>query len=189
VRRARLVALVGAAAASLGSVLASCGGGSDVPAALQTEAERIAAIDGPPAWERFEPPSLIDGQFVREIDGVPILFAGSVDGDGEVLPLSAGTAWRSPTLADPSSLATACDAAASFAFAVGFPDAVAGDDLAECRALPSDPDLRPDFVASFADGAERFGDGTRTYGAGILLDDDGTISVVVTVAYGLDPAD
>jgi hypothetical protein len=170
------------------AAVSSCAGGADVPAALQTEAERIAAIDGPSGWERIEPPQLIDGQFVREVDGVPILFAGEVRADGEVRPLSAGTAWRSPALTDPSTLAAACDASALFAFTVGFPDAVTGDDLAECRALPDDPDLRPEFVASFADDAERVGDGTRTYGAGILLDDDGAVSVVVTVAYGLDPA-
>ena len=72
-----------------------CAGGADVPAALQTEAERIAAIDGPSGWERIEPPQLIDGQFVRDVDGVPMLFAGEVRADGDVRPLSAGTAWRS----------------------------------------------------------------------------------------------
>lgn len=166
---------------------ASCGG-ADIPSALQTEAERIAAIDGPSGWQRIEPPRLIEGQFVREIDGVPMLFAGEVGGDGEVRPLSAGTAWRSPVIEDPSALAEACDASADFARTVGFSDSVSPDDLATCRALPDDPDLRPDFVASYADAAERVGDGTRTYGAGILLDAEGAITVVVTVAYGLDRA-
>jgi hypothetical protein len=182
-RRVPLLAVLAGAAAV---PVASCAGGADVPAALQDEAERIAAIEGPSGWDRYEPSQLIDGQFVREVDDVPILFAGSVDDDGEVRPLSAGTAWRSPTVTDAAGLVAACDASAAFAFAVGFPESVSGEDLAECRALPDDPELRPDFVASFADAAERSGEGTRTYGAGILLDDAGGITVVVTVAYGLD---
>lgn len=168
-------------------LLTSCGG-ADLPSALQAEAESIAAVEGPSGWERIEPSRLIEGQFIREIDGVPMLFAGEVGDDGEVRPLSAGRAWQSPALEDPSALAEACEVSADFALAVGFPDSVTRDDLAECRALPDDPDLRPDFVASYADAAERTGDGTRTFGAGILLDAEGNITVVVTVAYGLDRA-
>ena len=159
-----------------------------MPAALQREAERIAALDGPPGWTRVEPPALNDAQFIREVDGVPLLFAGDGrDRDG-VRPISTGTAWRSEVLVGEAAIAAACDRSAAFADVAGFPGSVTDDDLADCRALPTDPDLRVDFVASYADAAARVGDGTRTYGAGILLRDDGTVRAVVTVAYGLDPS-
>lgn len=170
------------------AVVAACGGGAEIPEALQGEAERIAAIEGPDGWSRVEPPELTDSQFVREIDGVPLLFAGDFRELDQVRPISTGTAWRSPVLPDADAVATACETSATFAADAGFTDSVTDDDLADCRALPDDPDLRVDFVASYADAAVRAGDGTRTYGAGVLLAPDGTVTVVVTVAYGLDPA-
>lgn len=177
-----LVVLVGLTVAT-----AACANRPEVPAALQREAERIASLEGPTGWTRVEPPALNDAQFIREVDGAPLLFAGDGrDRDG-IRPLSVGTAWRSEVLVGDDAIAAACADSAAFAEVAGFPGSVTDDDLADCRALPSDPDLRVDFVASYADAAERAGDGTRTYGAGILLRDDGTVRAVVTVAYGLDP--
>ena len=74
----------------------------------------------------------------------------------------------------------------AFAESSGVAGAVTEDDLAACRALPDDPQLRTGFVASFADLVVPQGGGNRSFGAGVLLDDDGSITVVVTVAFGLD---
>lgn len=167
-------------------LLAGCGSDDSVPVELTVEAERIAAIDGPDGWSTVVPDQLTDGQYLRDVDGRTLIFAGDVDAGGGVDALSAGTAWRSPVLIGADAIAEACAAMPTFAESSGFAGAVTDDDLADCRALPDDPQLRTGFVASFADAVVPQGGGNRSFGAGVLLDDDGSITVVVTVAFGLD---
>ncbi len=150
------------------------------------EAERIAAFDGPTGWAPVVPDQLTDGQFVREVDGRTLIFAGDLDARGAIDALNTGTAWRSPALVGPDAIAEACAVVPAFAESAGFTGAASDDDLAECRALPDDPQLRVGFVTSFADAVVPQGGGNRSFGAGVLLDDDGSITVVVTVAFGLD---
>jgi hypothetical protein len=169
-----------------GSVtLAGCGD-DGVPAELMGEAERIAGLDGPRGWEQVVPDGLEDGQFLRTVDGTGLIFAGDTAADGAVTALSAGTAWRSPVLDDAGAVAAACASVPAFAASSGFSGAVTATDLSECRVLPEDPTLRVGFVASFADAVVPQGSGNRSFGAGVLLDDNGGITVVVTVAFGLD---
>jgi len=168
------------------TLLAGCGGDDSAPVELVVEAERIAALDGPTGWAQVVPEQLTDGQFLREIDGRTLIFAGDLDAGGAVDALSAGTAWRSPVLVGAEAIAEACAVVPAFADSTGFTGAVSDDDLAECRALPDDPQLRTGFVTSFADAVVPQGGGNRSFGAGVLLDDDGSLTVVVTVAFGLD---
>jgi hypothetical protein len=168
------------------ALLAGCGSDDSEPVELLVEAERIAALSGPDGWSTVVPDQLTDGQFLRDVDGRMLIFAGDVDAGGDVDALSAGTAWRSPALVGAAAIAEACGVVPAFAESSGFAGAVTDDDLADCRALPDDPQLRVGFVASFADAVLPQGGGNRSFGAGVLLDDDGSITVVVTVAFGLD---
>lgn len=164
--------------------LASCGGGADIDPALQREAERIAAIPPPADWDHRVPADLDDSQLVRDVDGVAMVFAGDFRDLDEVRPLGVGTAWSSPVVSD-ATIAGTCATAASFVERAGFAGVVGADELARCVALPTDPLLREEFAASFADGYEQTADGVRTIGANVRLRDDGTVVVVVTVAFAL----
>ena len=175
--------IVGALAVVL---LVGCGSNDSAPVELMVEAERIAELDGPDGWAPVVPEQLTDGQYLRDVDGRTLIFAGDVDAGGDVAALNAGTAWRSPVLVGADAIAEACATVPAFAESSGFAGAVSEDDLADCRALPDDPQLRTGFVASFADLVVPQGGGNRSFGAGVLLDDDGSITVVVTVAFGLD---
>jgi hypothetical protein len=183
---ARVALDVVVAATFAAALLAGCGSNDAAPVELLVESERIAELDGPDDWSPLVPEQLTDGQFLREVDGRTLIFAGDVDAGGDVDALSAGTAWRSPALVGADAVADACAVMPAFAASSGFAGAVTEDDLADCRALPDDPQLRTGFVTSFADAVVPQGGGNRSFGAGVLLDEDGSITVVVTVAFGLD---
>jgi len=168
-------------------VMAGCGGGDGVPERLTGEAERISSVPPPPGWTSYVPPDLADNQFVREIDGVRVLFAGDARGGGDLRAFGTGVAWRSPVLVGADDVTAACAETVGFAERAGFAAAVTAADLEQCRSLPDDPDLRVEFVASFADALVDADDGNRTFGAGVLLADDGTVTVVMSSAFGLDP--
>lgn len=154
---------------------------------LLDEADVLVAADPPTGWTAYVPPDLGGNQLVREVDGVPVLYAGAPR-DGELELFGVGVAWRSPVSPGADEAFTAaCTATVDYAARAGFAGVVDAEQLARCTALPSDPDLRADFVASFADGFLDAEGGNRTFGAGVLLDTDGGVSVVVSYAFGLDP--
>lgn len=167
--------------------ITGCGNGDGVPERLTREAEQISAVPPPSGWTSYVPPDLQDNQFVREIDGARVLFAGDVRDGGELRAFGTGVAWRSPVVVGADAMAAACDETVGFAERAGFALAVTAADLDECRALPEGPDLRAGQVFSFADALIDTDDGSRTFGAGVLLADDGTVTVVVSSAFGLDP--
>ena len=164
-----------------------CGSGDGVPERLTREAEQISAVPPPTGWTSYVPPDLQDNQFVREIDGARVLFAGDIRDGGELRAFGTGAAWRSPVVVGPDAVAAACTETVGFADRAGFPAAVTAADLDECRALPEGGALRAGQVFSFADALVDTDDGSRTFGAGVLLADDGTVTVVVSSAFGLDP--
>ncbi len=182
-----VAAVVVAAVVVASALIASACGGDEASERLIDEAEQLVVVEPPAGWTAYVPPDLGGNQLVREVDGVPVLYAGAPR-DGELELFGVGVAWRSPVSPDADeAFAAACTATVDYAARAGFAGAVDADQLARCTALPADPDLRADFVASFADGFLDAEGGNRTFGAGVLLDADGGVSVVVSYAFGLDP--
>jgi hypothetical protein len=85
-----------------------------------------------------------------------------------------------PSLAD--DIAQRCAEAEAFMSASG----ARGFDVRACLAAPTNPDLQVDFVYSFWSSVEPSGVGTRSFGGGVVLDEPGVITVVVSLAANTD---
>lgn len=165
------------AVAALLGVSTGCGSAGDaVPSALADEAAWMAAVDAPPQWVAYRTSRLTGDQFLREVDGIDVVFAGDFRNNQVVRATAAGVAWQSPVLAD--DIAQRCAEAEAFMSASG----ARGFDVRACLAAPTNPDLQVDFVYSFWSSVEPSDVGTRSFGGGVVLDEPGAITVVVSLA-------
>lgn len=159
---------------------AACGSAGDpVPASLADEAAWMAAVDPPPRWVPYRTDRLTGDQFVRAVDGVDVVFAGDFRDNQVVRATAAGAAWQSPVVTD--DIEARCAEAEAFVAAAGAP----GLDVPACVAAPANPDLRVDFVYSFWSSVVPTDVGTRSFGAGVVIDGTGAVTVVVSLAAGI----
>jgi hypothetical protein len=140
----------------------------------------MAAVDPPPQWGPYRSPRLTGDQFVRDVDGVDVVFAGDFRDNQVVRAVAAGVAWQSPVLAD--DIALRCLDAEAFMASSG----ARGFDVTACLAAPTTPGLQVDFVYSFWSSVEPAGSGTRSFGAGVVLDDRGSVTLLVSLAANVE---
>jgi hypothetical protein len=174
---------------ALAVVGVGCGDAARIPPRLYVQAEAIAAVDAPSGWTAFVPGELNDDQFVTEVDGVPLLFftGGAAGGDrSRGQAVSAGAAWQSPAVAV-GARAEVCAEAVAYARRAG-DDGVLG--VESCLDTFERTDLRPGFVVPFGSRVDELdepvGD-VRSLTGGVLLADDGSLTVVVSLAHSLAP--
>lgn len=167
-------------AAAIGAPTACGSAGDAVPSVLADEAMWMAAVDASAGWVAYRNERLTSDQFLREVDGVDVVFAGDFRDNQVVRAIAAGVAWQSPVLADDT--ARRCAEAESFILASGG----RGFDVGACLAAPTNPDLQVDFVYSFWSSVEPSDAGTRSFGGGVVLDERGAVTVVVSLAANTD---
>ena len=161
--------------------LAACGSAGDaVPESLADEAAWMVAVDAPPQWVPYRTDRLTGDQFVRDVDGVDVVFAGDFRDNQVVRATAAGVAWQSPVVT--GDIEARCAEAEAFVAAAG----ATGFDMPACVAAPANPDLRVDFVYSFWSSVVPSDVGTRSFGTGVVIDDAGAVTVVVSLAAGIE---
>lgn len=161
--------------------LAGCGNAGDaVPGVLADEAAWMAGVEPPADWVAYRTDRLTGDQFLRGVDGVDVVFAGDFRDNQVVRATAAGVAWQSPVLV--GDVAQRCAEAEAYMSAAG----ASGFDVAACEAAPANPDLQVDFVYSFWSSVDPTDAGTRSFGGGVVVDERGAVTVVVSLAANID---
>ena len=168
--------------------VAACGDGATVSALLLAEASSMVSVRPPDGWDIARTSRLTGDYFVIEVNGVDVVAAGEFRDARSVRATTVAVAWESPVLDGDDAVAAACREVVGFA---GRADDRAADvDVEDCVAASVDPDLRDGFVLSFADHVVATDEGTRSFGAGILLESvDGrpALRVVTSLSFALAP--
>lgn len=172
----------------------ACGDGSALPSSLAVEADWMVAAAPPEGWERARSSRLSGEYFVLEVDGVEVVAAGDFRDAESVRATMVAVAWESPALVGAGAVVDACRDVAAFAARVA-PVAFGEQranlvDVEACVAASVDPDLRDDFVLSFADHVGSTSTGTRSFGAGILRETVNGVThlrVVTSLSFALAP--
>lgn len=161
--------------------MVGCGSAGDpVPSVLADEAAWMVAVDPPAGWVAYRTDQLTGDQFLREIDGVDVVFAGDLRGRRIVRAGAAGVAWQSPVVDD--DIDARCAEAQTFMESSGAVDF----DLEACLAAPATPDLQVDFVYAFWSSVVPTDAGSRSYGGGVVIDEVDAVTVVVSLAANID---
>lgn len=147
----------------------------------------MVAVSPPDGWQVASTGRLSGDYFVIEVEGVDVIAAGDFRNAESVRATTVAVAWESPVLGDAVDVTAACRDVARFAERA---KVEADVEVEACANASVDPNLRDGFVLSFADHVEATGEGTRSFGAGILREKaDGvtTLRVVTSLSFSLPP--
>jgi hypothetical protein len=168
--------------------VAACGDDS-ATGPLRERARELAAVAAPAGWGPLDALrlELTEDQRFDEVDGVRMLFSGDFSSGGIGQATSVGVAWQSPVIDDATDVGVLCAQVADYAARAGVRDVMGADETAGCLAAPTDPGLQPGFVVPYSASVVHAGGGSDSFSGGVLLADDGTVRLVVSLSYVIDP--